>query len=213
MRSLARYTTICLSGILTLAVLSRCHPDAPARTARDRIGSPGFGSQPSSSSPTSIGRVRRILGPHGTFSLPDPGPRWRCGHESNRAHRLGIVKCKPRAPGKLFFVMVKGFDDGTSAKRRDFKRLFNQVFILSYRRLFAAVKIVSQGPVKVYGYDGYTVRLAAHHLTMGAITVQETGFKVGNRIFLLSLSGDAARFKRLAPEMRRWLQDLKLEIQ
>lgn len=150
-----------------------------------------------------------LFGPHKTFSMPDPGDQWVCQTKSVPRQRAAVIKCKPKAPGKLFFVMVKGYDI-PDAKPTDFKKLFATVYMKNYKKLFENVKVLEQKKVKIDGRDAYTMAISAKHKRMGEIMQRETALQVKKRVFLITLSGNAERYKKLAPTVGKWVDKFKI---
>lgn len=74
------------------------------------------------------------------------------------------------------------------------------------------MKVLEQKKVKIDGRDAYTMAISAKHKSMGDIMQRETALQVKTRVFLITLSGDAARFKKLAPTTKKWLDGFKVLV-
>ena len=151
-----------------------------------------------------------LLDPNKTFSIPDPGDAWRCSMRAVPRQRSSLVKCKPKAPGKLFFMMVKGYDFPASSAKLNLESIFRNTYLKNYKKLFTGVKVLEQKPMKLFGQDAYTMTISAQHKRMGAITQTETAFAVGNRMYMITFSGDSARYKAMVGEALKWGKGFKL---
>ncbi|MFH2005425.1 MAG: hypothetical protein ABI333_02450 [bacterium] len=151
-----------------------------------------------------------LVGAFKTFSLPDPGDQWHCKSQSVPRQRSALIKCKPKAPGKLFFVMVKGYDFSPEKDGTDLKKVFHSTYLKNYKRMFTDVKITAEKVVEVAGHKGYTMTITAKHKAVGPITTTDTAFPVGSRMFMITFSGSTERYKALAPEAEKMVKGFRI---
>ena len=124
--------------------------------------------------------------------------------------RSALVKCKPKAPGKLFFVMVKGYDFTPEKGGTDLKKIFHATYLKNYRKMFTDVKIAVEKKVEVAGHKGYTMTITGKHKAVGPITTTDTAFAAGSRMFMITFSGNNERYKALEPEAQKMVKGFKV---